>query len=301
MLFNEFVADIKSSMEQYSSAGLINDSLIYDYLIQGMNEISILPTIRIEYIVNIKNNKGKLPDGFKSLYSALKCEPFVYTVDNEEEKDKLIDIYHYKVREIKNQDWNFCDPCEITETDSCVVEKIYLHNGTRANFYYRNLEPVRLKLTQYVKRTQCDRDCINFSVTQSPYEISINQKTLYTNFKEGNVFIVYNGYEEDEEGFIIIPETEENNLEKYLRAYVKKEIVFKMLENSDANTNEQFLFQVYTSDMEKYRSRAIGEFKMKKVLGNINNYKRKIQKQFEVYNFGGYSTGNKNITEFIVL
>lgn len=287
MLYSEFLANIKGSMEQYNSAGLIDDMSVYDYLVDAMNEISIVPSIRIEYILNIRNNKGKLPDGFKSLYSATKCEPFVYTLENEDpQKDLLLDIYHYKVRELKNQDWNFCDPCEITETNTCIVEKVYLHNNTRANFYYNNLEPIRLKLTSYVKKTSCDKDCTNFSVKESPYEISINQKTLYTNFKEGSIFIVYNGYEEDEDGFLIIPETKENNLEKYLRAYVKKEIIRKMLENSDATTNEQFLFQMYDQELTKYQTRAVGEYKMGKVMGSLSRYTNKIKSEFEVYNFG---------------
>ena len=98
----------------------------------------------------------------------------------------------------------------------------------------------------------------------------------------------------------MIPESSEDNLFKFLRAYVKREIIFKMLENSDSTTNEQFLFQVYTSDMEKYKSRAIGEFKMKKVLGSIDNYKRKIRKEIEVYNFGKYSYNERNRIEFLI-
>lgn len=301
MLYSEFLANIKSSMEQYTSAGLIDDISVYDYLVDAMNEISIVPSIRIEYLVNVKNNKGKLPDGFKTLYSAVKCEPFVYTLDNEEpQKDILLDIYHYKVRELKNQDWNHCDPCDIKESNSCVVEKVYLHNNTRANFYYNNLEPLRLKLTSYTKKTKCDKECLNFSTLNSKYEISINQKTLYTNFKEGSIFIVYNGYEEDEDGFIIIPETKENNLEKYLRAYVKKEIIRKMLENSDATTNEQFLFQMYDQELNKYQTRAVGEYKMGKVMGSLKNYKNKIKSEFEVYNFGHYNRNQRSMTEFIV-
>ena len=301
MTFNEFYSDITSSMEQYNSAGLIDQISVHNWIVEALNELSILPTIRIEYIINVRNNRGNLPEGFKSLYSAVKCEPYVFTTESDEPKDVLLDIYQYKVRELKKTDWNHCDPCELTETESCVVEKVYFHNGVKGNFYYNNLQPLKLKLTPYIKKTKCDRDCLNFSVNNSPNEISINGKTLYTNFKEGNIFIIYNGYEEDEDGFILIPETEENNLEKYLRAYVKRELIFNILENSDSTTNEQFLFQVYSSDMEKYRSRTIGEFKMKKVLGSMKSYKRKIHREFQVYDFGNYSTGHKNRIEFITL
>lgn len=300
MTFEEFYSDITSDMEQYYNAGLIDKISIYNWLISGINEISILPTIRIESIISIKNNKGKLPDGFKSLYSAVKCEPFVCKIEDDSQKDILTDIYHYKVRELKNEDWNFCNPCEIEQTETCVVEKVYFHNNTRANFYYNNLKPIKLILRPFVKKTICDKDCVNFSVHDSPFEISINRKTLYTNFKNGNVFIIYNGYEEDDEGYIIIPETEENNLEKYLKNYVSREIIRKILLNSDNTTNENFLYQMYDSETNKYQSKAVGEYKIKKVLNNINNYTKKIKREFEVYDFGKFSYNERNRIEFLV-
>ena len=67
--FSNFLAEIKRSFRQYDSANLINDMDVYEWVIQGLNALNILPTIRIETILNIKNNKAKLPDGFKSIYN----------------------------------------------------------------------------------------------------------------------------------------------------------------------------------------------------------------------------------------
>lgn len=300
MTFEEFSAEIKSMMPQYVSAGLVDDMSIYGYMLEGLSEISILPTIRIETIINIKNNKGKLPDGFKSLYSAIKCEPYVMTTDQEEPKDILQEIYTYKVRETNNKSWSTCDPCDVVETDSCVVEKVYLHNGTRANLYYNNLQPIKLKLTPYIKKTKCDKECKNFN-QQSPHEISINNKYVYTNFKEGNIYMIYNGYEEDDEGFVMIPETTENNLLKFLKAFVIREFLRAMFRSSDNTTNEQFLYGIYNQDVIDYKPRATGELKMAKILPNMKNYARKIKREFEVYNFGTYNHNRGNRIDFIVL
>ena len=219
--FSNFLAEIKRSFRQYDSANLINDMDVYEWVIQGLNALNILPTIRIETILNIKNNKAKLPDGFKSIYYAIKCEPHSYRIDVEN-KDIEQDFYFYKVRELKKQEWNSCDACDTIETDTCVVERTFLHTGEKVDFYYKNLQPIKLKITPYIKRTQCDKECVNFKMNSSTYEISINNNTVYTNFKDGNIFMVYNGYEEDEEGYILIPDTLEGNLSKYLKAYVKK-------------------------------------------------------------------------------
>lgn len=299
MLFSEFLADIKSSMQQYDSAGLLDDISIYDWMIDGLNELSILPTIKIETILSVKNGKAELPDGFKSLYSAIKCEPYVMTVDDNS-GDILQDIYYYKVKERDVKEWNVCNPCDINEKESCVVEKIYLHNGLRANRYYNNLYPLRLKLTPYVKRVVCDKRCKNFGV-ESPYEISINRKTLYTNFKEGNILLTYNGYEEDDDGFVIIPETFENHIIKYLRAYVSREIIKRMFLNSDNTTNEQMLFQMFDADVKTYFPKVLGEIKMQRVMNNIGNYSRKIMREISVYDFGKYSTSHGDRVGFLVV
>ena len=301
MLFNEFTADIKKSLKQYASAGLIDDLSVYGWLIEALNELSILPTIKAEEMLTVKNNSAKLPEGFKSMYSAVKCEPYVATID-EPQDDILQESYFYKVRELKNEDWNFCNPCDIVETDTCVVEKTYFHNGTKANFYYNNLQPLKLKMTPYVKRTKCDKNSPNLSINNAPYEISINNKTLYTNFKEGTIFLIYNGYEHDEDGFIIIPETEENNILKYVRAYVQASIVRETFGNSDNTTNEQFLYTLYSQERDKYLTRSTGELKLKRVLDGMGSYRSKINKEYSVYDFGSYSkNNNRNRTDFIVL
>jgi hypothetical protein len=301
--FDEFLAEIKESLKQYDSAGLINDLTVYNWVLDALNQFSMLPTIRIETVLDVKNNKTKLPDGFKSIYSALKCEPFGYTTDCPEGEDILQNIYFYKVREIKNAEWALCDPCELKEEETCIVEKLYLHNGTKANLYYNNAQPIKLKLTPFVKKTSCDKGCLNFAVKDSPYEISINKRTLYTNFEKGSIFMVYNGYEEDDDGFLLIPDTEEGWLKKYLVAMVKRNIIEDVLANSDNTTNEQFLYTLYLQQSNEFFNKAMGEMKLKRVLQGMNAYKRKLKKEISVYNFGDYSYNNRyrSRTEFIIL
>lgn len=300
MLFEEFISEVKESLKQYDSAGLIDDLTVYNNVIDGLNTFGILNTIRIEEIININDGKGKLPDNFKSLYSAMKCEPLVCTIDRTE-PDVLDEIYYYKVRELKNEDWNFCNPCDITETESCIVEKTFLHNNIRANFYYKNLGHVKLKLTPFVKRNKCDDKCENFTIYNSEHEISINNKTLYTNFKKGKIFIIYNGYEEDEDGYVIIPDSKEGNIIKYLKALIKRKIIEDLLINSDNTTNEQFLYQMFMQEEQNFLTKAMGEIKMSKILAGVENYKKKIKREFEVYDFDKNNYTNRNRIEFIVV
>ena len=81
---------------------------------------------------------------------------------------------------------------------------------------------------------------------------------------------------------------------------MKREIIRKILENSDNTTNEQFLFSLYDSDVKLYQPKVSGSLKMKKILGGINHYNNKINKEFGVYNFGSFSHNQGNRIDFLV-
>lgn len=284
MKFSEFLAEIKSSMKQYDSANLIDRLQIYNWVIEGLKKFGNLPTIEIEKVLEVKNSKVALPENFKKLKLAVKCSPDKYTCE-EEGKDILQDTYFYKTQESSQAHWNYCKPCDITETESCIVEKIYLHNGSQASFYYK--EPELLKLTSHIKRDMLTEDCPNVRLKSAPYEININHKTIYTNFVKGTIYIIYKGYEEDEEGFVMIPETNQGWLKSYLEYNVKRRIIEDILGNSDNSTNEQTLYSIYQTNELQSFANAKTELKFKDLDLGIKKYQKQIKKEFSMYNFGG--------------
>ena len=298
MTFNEFLSEFKNSMKQYDRSNLIDDITVYTWVLDGISHFGLMPTINNKKIINIKNKKGSLPDGFKSLKLALKCEPYGYYTE-EDSKDLLQSIYTYTVKTTDTTSWNSCDPCDTTSCESTIVEKTYLHTGKPIEFYYRN--PQLLSLTPYIKKEVCDKDCVNFKVKNSKYEININGKTIYTNFKEGNIFIVYRGYEEDDEGFVIIPDTNQGYLKTYIEYFVKRRIIEDIIGNSDNSTNEMALYQMYQSQEMQYFSLSKTELKFKDIEIGLKNYRNKIKKEFTIYNFGGRSNiSGRNKIEFLV-
>lgn len=283
MKFSEFFAEIKSSLKQYDSANLIDETDVYNWMIQGMKRFGNLPTIQVEKSLEVKNRKVALPEGFKSLKMALKCEPDRFECD-EKAQDVLQQYYFYKTWETNQTEYSICEPCESTEKQTCVVEKVYFHNGGKAHFYYK--QPEWLKLISYTKKDVDLTGCLNLQVKNSPYEISINNKTLYTNFNSGVIYMIYNGYPEDDEGFVEIPETDNGNLETFLQYYVKRNIVEQILGNSDNTTNEAQLYQLFQSQEQQYFSLAKTELKFKNIGIGLKNYANKIKREFKVYNFG---------------
>lgn len=288
MKFNEFLSEFKSSMKQYDRSNLIDDMTVYSWILDAISHFGSMPTVDIEKIIEIRNKKGKLPDGFKTLKLAIKCEPYGY--HTEESPDILQDIHTYTVKTTENISWNSCTPCSTTECESTIVEKTYLHTGKPIEFYYRN--PIILSLTPYTKKEICDKDCPNLRVKNSKYEININEKTVYTNFKEGSIFIVYRGYVEDEDGFIIIPETDRGWFKEYLMYKCKRMLMEELMINSDNTTNEATLYQIFLQNEREAFANAKNEFKFKNIKIGIERYKKEIKKEFSIYNFG---TNNRNL------
>jgi len=281
MRFKEFLAEIKNSMKQYDSAGLIDELSVYGWVVDGLNKLGNLPTIKIEKVLEIKNKKTALPENFKSLYMALKCEPFKYQCD-EKTQPILQSSSFWRTLESSSLEWDKCDPCCVTEKEGYIIENIYFDPQTLAKVFYK--EPTLLKLTPHIQRESCDKECINKKAYDSKYEINIQNKTLYANFNKGSIFIVYNGYPSDEEDFVMIPD--EIWVKDYLSYFVKRRVIEDLLTNSDNQSNEISLYQLFATNEQQSFANAKTQLKFQNINFNLDNYKKSIRKDFETFNFG---------------
>lgn len=286
MTFDEFYSEITNSLKQYDSANLIDKLSVYNWVLECIKRFGNLPTIKFEKVLEVKNMKAKLPDNFKSLKLALKCQPLSYNC-NEEDDHLLQNTYFYKV--INNSDitYNECDECCYDTKDSTIVEKIFLKNGRTADVRYGQVE--LLELVGYTKKDICTKGCFNTNLSNLKNKISINNKTLYASFNKGSIFIVYNGFEEDDDGYVMIPETNQGYLKMYIEYYVKRRIIEDIISNSDNTTNESTLYQLFQTQELQYFSLARTEMKFKDIGIGLNNYKNRIKREFSLYNFGGKS------------
>lgn len=282
MTFEEFLAGIKSKYSQYDKSGLINSIDVYSDVLYAVKSLGLLVLEKGETIVHIKNGKGTLPSGFSRLISAIKCTPFEYDCD-EEDESVLQSMYFSQVKNIKRTEWPVCDPCNETHSEEVIVESVYFHKKRKGNIRYN--QPTYLKLTDYVKKNICDKDCPNKAVKDSPYEINIKGNTIYANFKEGSIYIKYKGLEEDDDGFIIIPDSEMGHVEKYVTAHVLSEIMLQSLMNSDNTTNEQTLYSETLRRESDYKALAITELKFKGLGKAMNKYKKVVKREFNTFNF----------------
>lgn len=219
---DEFIAEIESTFKIYADTNDIDRVLIKTIVINELRKFGKNICDKREAIVDIKNSQVLLPENFKSLILALKLTP------NEEldckdntEKRLIIERQH-----IENPaEWTtttrdyFVNYCE----SKIVTEKVYAYNEKVDKFY----TPHFLSLYKGFSNSSLDTNCLNLhpSIRDSYSDkISITNRTLRTNFREGKIYIQYNSLPEDEEGEIVIPIISTGDIRNYLVNKVKVEL-----------------------------------------------------------------------------
>ena len=219
---DEFIAEIESTFKIYADTNDIDRVLIKTIVINELRKFGKNICDKREAIVDIKNSQVLLPENFKSLILALKLTP------NEEldckdntEKRLIIERQH-----IENPaEWTsttrdyFVNYCE----SKIVTEKVYAYNERVDKFY----TPHFLSLYKGFSNSSLDTNCLNLhpSVRDNYSDkISITNRTLRANFREGKIYIQYNSLPEDEEGEIAIPILSTGDIRNYLVNKVKVEL-----------------------------------------------------------------------------
>ena len=219
---DEFIAEIESTFKIYADTNDIDRILIKTIVINELRKFGKNICDKREAIVDIKNSQVLLPENFKSLILALKLTP------NEEldckdntEKRLIIERQH-----IENPaEWTtttrdyFVNYCE----SKIVTEKVYAYNERVDKFY----TPHFLSLYKGFSNSSLDTNCLNLhpSIRDSYSDkISITNRTLRTNFREGKIYIQYNSLPEDEEGEIVIPIFSTGSILNHIKNKVRIEL-----------------------------------------------------------------------------
>lgn len=264
MTIDEFIAEIESDLSIYAESGDIDRVTIKSIVLNELKMFGNNILNDYEYVIDIENSRGKLPDNFRSLWAAIKCDPYaVYFKD--EDRDKLQTSYYWKRTTtsdcILNPETNEYE----SGCDKVITEEILYHDA-HMRFTYTN--PTWLTLTKGFNKNFCAKGCLNLRRdirNTSPHEINITNGYMNTNFSSGNVYIQYKGFEQDENGDIVIPETWNGKLFKYLQWYVKYRITINLLEKNRKPDSLRPLLELYRQESELARAQALTESKLSKI------------------------------------
>lgn len=235
-------AEILTALKQYEESGLVDHISIDQWIRNAMREFGGNFMAGSDYFVKIENSKGDLPNNFYSLVNAIKCDERAYKTTKEGKKHLQSSIF-YKERLEKIQYFtNDLDP-PILEGEDCkfIREEIYFEDKSpKATIWYGNYQP--LKLIKHYAKAPCDSNCPNLR-QNCKYEFSLNGTKIHSNFKTGTIYINYKGFPEDEEGNLIIPETQRNKLIDYIKyTCIRRTLEAIFLSGDDGNVQQKLQY-----------------------------------------------------------
>lgn len=218
----EFTAELESTFKNYSDTNDIDKILIKTCVINELRQFGKNICVKRETIVDIKNSRALLPETFKSLIMALKLQETDELTGLSKTEKKLV----LERQRIENPaEWSnitrdyFVNYCE----SKIVTEKVYAYNEPNQRYYRTH----NLSLVQGMEKDTLDVNCLNLhpSIRNNyPDKISIMNRTLNTNFKDGKVYLQYNALPCDENGEIAIPIISTGSIREHIENQVKIKI-----------------------------------------------------------------------------
>lgn len=240
------ISEIKTDFKSYYSSGLLDDISMERWGLQALKMFGVNIMTLQDELITIENGEGNLPDNFFSLHSAYECEPLTYEVKT---TPVIQNIHQWKETNEKIKQFNSCEPCCVIETEKIITEKFY-NEDKEYIFKYR--PNGLLKLSKNIKHSCYADSCRNKFIKDNINEISIRNLKIYTNYKKGNIYLIYFGLEHDEDGDIIIYDTPRGALLRYVEDYIKYKAVEKIVLNQDDTNLASMLSLLKTNMNESY-------------------------------------------------
>jgi hypothetical protein len=268
----QFTAEIETTLSNYADTNDIDKQSIKTWVIQALRKFGKNICERNETVVEVKNSRALLPETFKSLTFAVKVKTKPFT---DEEHKQLVSEKQY----IQNEAiWDSLTNSYIVDycTTYLTTEKSYSPLTTESpKFYGYEL----LSLSPYTNKDTLDVDCFNthpYISSNCPNEITIKNRSLGANFKEGFIFLRYNSLPMDEQGEPAIPIISTGEIYDYIFNLCKSNIAEGLIAN---NKGASGLGQLYATWAGANRNLLHGAQCESKMGGLSKSWDRKYYRQ----------------------
>jgi hypothetical protein len=240
MRLEEFISEIETTFSNYAETNDLDRISIKSWVLTCLRKFGKNITEKRETIVEVKNSKALLPEGFKSLHLALRVTPDSYCLNGDEKEIKQSFVYKQRIENPVVWDTIFQEYIVNNCETKLVTERLFI-NSSWIDFYYK---PEWLSLVDGIQKDTLDVDCLNLHPSirgTQRNKINITNRTINTNFEEGKIYLQYNSLPVDEDGEVIIPEYSTGDIYNYIENYVKIKIAENLILNQK---NPQSLMQL---------------------------------------------------------
>lgn len=271
-------SEVRNSLKSYDEAGLIDPIDLRTWLHGEIKRFGTNVMIVTDDIIQVKKGKAELPKDFWSLQEVWKYELSHYCSEDKSAR----------ILRAANRDYLIGCECDCsTSTSNCIEEQIFYKEKEIKVFYST---PQRLRLAPGFNRRAVDKDCINLPMRvqrREKNQVRLLNQTLHTEFSEGFLYIRYRAMPMDDEGNLIIPETQHDRLRIFLEYHLKRKLIESWLFNNDDPNLINKLQYIEAKENEALEL-AMTELKAKvldpSVWKSIRNRNRRLHRRFEQIN-----------------
>lgn len=265
---------VKRFLSSYNAANLIDEGEFGTYVKEVLRDLGIGVYKETDAVLRVKNYKARLPEGFTTLYAAYKCTPYFDQQDRTHYQGG-VSVFNDVTWELLEKD-KYCGSgvCDISfdRQPGSIIEKISVRQYVKEEVVSSGslTNPILLRLSPNVKKSKCSEDCENL-LASSPYEISIEDGFIMTNFNDDCIYMKYYEFPLDENGVPMIPDIED--VQKTIEWYIIYQLLLKWFINGevpDLQNRWQFAQQEY----EKFFAKSKYYLKLPSFLGMVNQIRR---------------------------
>lgn len=272
-------ARVKEEMRSYFDANAVDDLMFPVWTEKCLKKLGRSSYKIVQALMFMDNFEAKLPPDF---ISVRECWLTAQLLSPTFRKPGA---YYQQITTVLNKPYDPCNPA--LNCDPCNPDVLTITTKTQTEV----TQPIRLKYLLTPGNISCMKDCqlgcmntnaSRFGLTKEGLNFDIRDGKLITNFRQGDVFLIYYSDQRDDTGFQLIPDN--YRIQEFIEAFLKQKI-FEQLYNqiTDETFNqirEKYLFYKQLSD-EAYILADI-EIKKKTIYEKAQSI-RKDQHRFDPY------------------
>lgn len=225
---DKLFARVRKRLNSFDAAGILDEGDFYYYIKEVLDQLGVAVSDEGQVLLPVEKFKVALPDNFSYLYAAYSTSPVTTTTQSKQTCFPQEGFALYM--EETWQPYRQCKNCLSTKFEfaegQALRARTYVQGQPNVINYHR---PQLLRLGPNAKKFAA-KDSPNHNPerfhARDPYEITISNGFIYTNFEAGHIFMKYYGFPiDDDSGLPMIPSV--TFVEKAIEDY----IIYRVIED----------------------------------------------------------------------
>lgn len=212
-------ARVKEELKSYFDTGAVDDLMFPIWTNKCLQKLGRSSWAIQPALLFIDNFEAKLPPDFvapREVWLTACVTPYEYRKPG---------AFYQQITTTLNKPYDACNPS--VNCDPCNPDILTVVTKTNTNISHQFSLKYLLKPGTISIRKDCDQGCLNFSA-EGPDTFDVRDGKLITNFRQGDVYLIYYSEQRDESGYQLVPEN--YRIQEFIEAFLKQK-VFEQLYN----------------------------------------------------------------------